>query len=321
MKRYVRGAIASQLVMDEVKNGDVFDVPAGMKIDSIAVINKSGIAGNIKLGDFTAGSGGSFEVQRLDITQGAVGTAEVQKLTVSAGATSAAGNVDIVLDGADAVTVALAGTDTTAELVAAAIAAATFAGWTVAVEGAVVTFTRKTVGASTGAYTFTDTGTTGAAATFAEITAGTDGSGTVSIVLDGASAVKTVLAAGDSAEDIAAKIGSGTYTGWAAIVAGASVTFTRKTAVKSTGQYAFAAVSGAENVAAAFTEVVAGSTASDGSIGEQLVRAEALTETANTGKGLTIVESGSLFITGKKVGIGISSAAVVKLSVGMRQLF
>lgn len=320
MKRYVRGAIASQLVMDEVKNGDVFDVPAGMKIDSIAVINKSGIAGNINLGDFTAGSGGSFEVQRLDITQGAVGTVEVRELTVSTGATSA-GNVDIVLDGADAVTVALAETDTTAELVAAAIAAAEFIGWTVTAEGAVVTFTRDTGIASTGAYTFTDTGSTGAAATFAEITAGADGSGTVSVVLDGASAVETVLAAGDSAEAVATKIGAGTYTGWSAVVDGASVTFTRAAAVKSTGAYTFAIVSGAENVAGAFTEVVAGSTAASGSIGEQLVEAEALTETANTGKGLTIVESGSLFITGKKVGIGISSAAVVKLSVGMRQLF
>lgn len=320
MKRYVRGAIASQLVMDEVKNGDVFDVPAGMKIDSIAVINKSGIAGDIKLGDFTAGSGGSFEVQRLDITQGAVGTVEVRDLTVSSGATSA-GNVDIVLDGADAVTVALAETDTTAELVAAAIAAAEFTGWTVAVEGAVVTFTRETARVSTGAYTFTDTGETGAAATFTEITAGTDGSGTVSVVLDGDEAVTTELAARDSAETVATKIGAGDYTGWDVVVDGASVTFTRKTAVKSTGEYTFAAVSGAENVAAAFTEVVAGSTAAAGSIGEQLVEAEALTETANTGKGLTIVESGSLFITGKKVGIGISSAAVVKLSVGMRQLF
>ena len=320
MKRYVRGAIASQLVMDEVKNGDVFDVPAGMKIDSIAVINKSGIAGNIQLGDFTAGSSGSFEVQRLDITQGAVGTAEVQALTVSAGV-NAAGNVDIVLDGAEAVTVALADTDTTAESVAAAIANTTFTGWTVEAEGAVVTFTRETGGVSTGDYTFTDTDDTSAAATFAQITAGTDGSGTVSIVLDGAEAVETELAAGDSAEAVATKIGSKTYTGWDVDVAGASVTFTRKTAVESTGEYEFTAESGAENVAAAFTEVVAGSTAAAGSIGEQLVEAEALTETANTGKGLTIVESGSLFITGKKVGIGISSAAVVKLSVGMRQIF
>lgn len=320
MKTTIKGAAVSQLILDDVTNLSVFDIPAGTKVDSIAVINKSGIAGNIKLGNFTAGSGGSFEVQRLDITQGAVGTVEVQALTVSAGVTSA-GAVAIVLDGADAVTVTLADTDTTAELVAAAIAAAEFTGWTVTAEGAVVTFTRDTAGASTGAYTFTDTGSTSAAATFAEITAGTDGSGTVSVVLDGADAVETVLARGFSAEGVATKIGAGDYTGWVAVVDGASVTFTRTTAVKSTGAYTFAVVSGAEKVAGTFARVTAGVAAAVAAVGEQLVASAALTETANTGKGLTIVEAGSLFLANAKVGIGISTAAVVKLAIGLRKIF
>lgn len=320
MKKYTKGAVVSQLIMDNVQSGDVFDVPAGVKIDSIAVINKSGIAGNIKLGNYTAGSGGAFEVQRLDITQGAEGTVEIQELTVSAGVSSA-GNVDIVLNSADAVTVALADTDTTPELVAAAIAAATFPGWTVTVDGAVVTFTKDAAGVSAGAYTFTDTGTTSAAASFVETAAGTDGSGTVSVVLDGADAVETIVAGGDTPAQIATKIAAGTYTGWTAVANGAVVTFTRGTAVASTGAYTFAIVSDAENVEAAFTEVVAGVTGATASIGEQLVASEALTATANTGKGLTLVESGSIFLENKKVGIGISSGAVVRLSVGMRQLF
>lgn len=217
MKKIVKGAVLSQIILDDVTDLAVFDIPAGSKVDSIAVINKSGVAGNIKLGAFTAESGGAFEKQTLTVSEAA----------------TAAGVVDVVLNGAAAVSITLAEGDTP-EVIAGKIAAGTFTGWAATAVGAVVTFVATTATVRNGAYTFTDTGTTGAAATFARVTAGV-----------------------------------------AAIAA---------------------------------------------SVGEQLVASEALPATANTGKGLTIVAAGSLFINAAKVGVGISSATLVKLSIGLRQV-
>lgn len=321
MKKIVKGAAVSQVILDDVANLAVFDIPAGMKVDSIAVINKSGVAGNIKLGAFTAGKAGAYEVQRLSIAVGAEGSFEEQLLTISAGA-SAGGAVNIVLDGAAPVAVTLEATDTTGAAVAAKIAAATFPGWTAEADASSVLFRRTTaVENTTGTYTFTDTGTTGAAAAFTQVVAGADGSGTVSVQLDGAAAVETDLTAGDTPAQVATKIAAKTYTGWTALANGATVTFTRTTQLTSTGAYAFATVSGAANVDARLARITAGVTAVTAAVGEQLVASVALTTGANTGKGLAIVDAGSLYIDKAKVGVGISSAAVVKLSIGLRKIF
>ena len=123
-----------------------------------------------------------------------------------------------------------------------------------------------------------------------------------------------------SRANVIAKIAAGTFTGWTAVASGAVVTFTATTATVRAGAYTFADT-GETGATAVFARVTAGVAAGVAAVGEQLVESAALTEVANTGKGLTIVGAGSLFLSNAKVGVGISSAAVVKLSIGLRKIF
>jgi hypothetical protein len=87
--------------------------------------------------------GARYTVQSSDVgIDAVVGVAEIIELTVTDGAV-ADGTVDIVLRGADPVSISVQSSDDTPEKVATQIASGTYPGWAASATDAVVTFTAE----------------------------------------------------------------------------------------------------------------------------------------------------------------------------------
>lgn len=117
--------------------------------------------------------GARYTVQSSDVgIDAVVGVAEVIELTVTDGAI-ADGTVDIVLRGADPVSISVQSSDDTPEEIATQIASGTYPGWIASATDAVVTFTAVDEEAKEGINSITG-GDTGVDGTFDIKTPGVD---------------------------------------------------------------------------------------------------------------------------------------------------